>query len=290
MWFRPGQVGDSDRFRVSSLKSRISKRKAKSDPTAQKGASSAQSTESINLIDPIDNPTKSTPTPTTSVDEIDDIPPCPPPRKNAKNSTSSKDSKDKDKEKILLTDRKFKNNRITKSSSKSKITDLEKQKSPRKISAPPILDTKQNLIVPPKKNVRSHSNLNLNALLNYKNYITSSNKRLSSEDFERLRRKSLSESSNLNKAHSLDVESNLEKNVMNGNGGNTSENEVFDEPPPLPPPVKKPSSNSLTSRVAAKISEASSSAKAKKAQKKKNRKGRRPSDIRLDVNGKCFVC
>lgn len=138
-----------------------------------------------------------------------------------KEKNDKQKEREKEKEKILLTDRKFKNNRIEKSSSKGKgLNDIDKRESikgrrdARKISAPPILidnktgskNTKigsssnnssavdDGILSPAvaivKKNSRAHSNLNLNAL--YK-LVSSGNKKLSSEDFARIRRKSLSE-------------------------------------------------------------------------------------------------
>lgn len=122
-------------------------------------------------------------------------------------SPSGKKLYKNDKDKTLLTDRKFKNKRIVKSASKSKlIVDSGDTKvrgvSLRKTSAPPVFNTDQVTVATPdvvtvttasaaltvpKKHVRSHSNLNLNALLRYK--LT--NKKLSTAEFERLRRKSV---------------------------------------------------------------------------------------------------
>lgn len=312
MWFKPGQV-DSDRFRVSSLKSRI-KRKSKSDPNKTTASTNniSLSTESVNSLDTVDNIKLETP-------------PTPPPRKCSKNQLLN----DKDKEKILLTDRKFKNNRITKSSSKGKISDLEKRDSlkaatSRKTSAPPVLqgkppisngasmgliDVAASLITTkPKSHFRSHSNLNLNALLKYK-LLNSNNKKLTNDtgDIIKVRRKSLSET--LQKQSSDEIfpsDSNRfsldDAAVRNrGSGGGGDDEEQYhscseDTPPPpstieavfVEPAVvltvKKPQI-SLTSRVAAKFSDS----KSKKSAKLKKRKGGRRTSINDATinNGNC---
>lgn len=186
MWFRPGV--DSDRFRVSSFKNRIRRRKS---PTKAVG---------------VDVP------PTNNENANEKI------RKSSSKSSVNDDEAEKQK-KILLTDRKFKNNRVQKSSSKGKISDLEKRDSlrtPRKISAPPVLvddankkaATSANAAAAPKKNVRAHSNLTLNTLLRYK--LVSVSKKLSHEDFDRIRRKSLTDTAtasrgNISRLNSVDV-------------------------------------------------------------------------------------
>lgn len=318
MWFRPGQPsGESDRFRVSSLKSKI-KRKSKSDPSKPSGLIPGLSTESIHLVDTIvggsiggfcsmDNVVG------TKFEISEDMPPpCPPPRKVGK--SAAKEAKDKEKEKTLLTDRKFKNNRIQKSSSKGKISDLEKARTPRKTSAPPTLETKPPLVVvPPKKNIRSHSNLNLNALLKYKNYIGSSNKlKLNStgggDELKKSGRKSITEildksldgdddNYTANNGETVDGESNNKETVNCDQTtvvGNQVEGDLPIEEPVKSVNVVKKSSPSLTSRVAAKLSEASASSKAKKSKssKKVRKVGRNSSDTinNSDDGNLFFVC
>lgn len=102
--------------------------------------------------------------------------------------------------------KKFKNNRITKSTSRPKLADLDKNHlhlhppNNRKSSAPPDLDTehiaksaaaagaaKTTTAAAARKHMRSHSNLNFNALLRYK--LT--NRVLATVDFgDSVRRKS----------------------------------------------------------------------------------------------------
>lgn len=104
------------------------------------------------------------------------------------------------KDRVILNDPKYKSNRIEKSSSRSRIVPL----TSRKISAPPVMEvhgkghstTALNTSVPQKKNARSHSHLNLNSLLKYKSLLyagSSPEKKLTTEDFEKMRKKSMSE-------------------------------------------------------------------------------------------------
>lgn len=106
------------------------------------------------------------------------------------------------KEKILLTDRKFRNNRIEKSSSKSKIVDLEKResikrsRSNRKIyQAPALADEskvskKSKEPKESKKPSRGQTNLNFQALVKF---VVNNKKFLNTDDFNLIRRKSISE-------------------------------------------------------------------------------------------------
>uniref|UniRef100_A0A1I8P3A6 DH domain-containing protein n=1 Tax=Stomoxys calcitrans TaxID=35570 RepID=A0A1I8P3A6_STOCA len=106
------------------------------------------------------------------------------------------------KEKILLTDRKFRNNRIEKSSSKTKIADLDKKesikrsRSNRKIyQAPALVDEskvgkKSKDHKEAKKSSRTSGNLNFQALVKF---VVNNKKFLNTDDFNLIRRKSLSE-------------------------------------------------------------------------------------------------
>lgn len=252
MWFRPGQM-DTDRFRVSSFKNRMRRLKSpvKTDSVANdtveedSDESKAASHNDDNLI----------------------IQRSPSGRRLSKADN-----------KILLTDRKFKNNRVVKSSSKGKITDLEKRDSlkgrtNRKISAPPVLDTVEataTVIIAPKKSVRSHSNLNLNALLRYR----LSNKKLSHAEIDRIRRKSLTASVNsantdkAKKTNVVDVDKSDKSDVDSFINGDDEEEEVFlscEEPE-----IVKKTSPSLGARVAAHFNDQ----KTKKHNKKKRKTSR----------------
>lgn len=124
----------------------------------------------------------------------------PPTSTNVQRSSSGRRlSKTFDKSTSLVEPR-FKGKRPMKSSSKGKLAELDKNRfaSGRKSSAPPDLDTAHiakstataevtNAASSARKHVRSHSNLNFNALLRYK--LT--NRMLSTVDFDSMRRKSL---------------------------------------------------------------------------------------------------
>ncbi|XP_054736749.1 uncharacterized protein LOC129243621 [Anastrepha obliqua] len=125
------------------------------------------------------------------------------------------------KEKILLTDPKFKHNRIEKSSSKTKMTDLEKRESLKRsrsarkiaaaervaaaaaaVAASSAVTAGEEAVSPQKKKdkraekeaakkqSRGHNNLNLNALVKF---VMSNKKFLNTEEFTFTRRKSVSE-------------------------------------------------------------------------------------------------
>lgn len=111
------------------------------------------------------------------------------------------------KDQVILTDPKYKSNRIEKSSSRSRVVPL----TSRKISAPPVMEGQSHgsskgapqsgttASAAPKKNTRSHSHLNLNSLLKYKSLLYAGSnsgggdKKLTSEDFDKMRKKSMSE-------------------------------------------------------------------------------------------------
>uniref|UniRef100_A0A1B0D8S9 Uncharacterized protein n=1 Tax=Phlebotomus papatasi TaxID=29031 RepID=A0A1B0D8S9_PHLPP len=281
MWFRPGSSTnvDSDRFRVSSFKNRIRGRKA----------SKSLSSEYPSVSEEHDNVRSDK---TQSVDE-ELLSEC------------------QNKEKILLTDPKYKNNRITKSSSKGKISaeiDSGKGKTlhvvvtgGRKISAPPVLDPSKatastaNVHPVKKSNTRAHSNLNLNALLRYT--LANANKRLSSEEFERIRRKSLSDSTaggvaSSNKSSDDVTNASIEDTLcadaddvcMSQCDGSKSGMDGQEVNVTLKGVSPK---NSLTSRVAAKLSESTSRGKKNKGKK---RKGTRRQSSGSALNVLCGNC
>ncbi len=238
MWFRPGQM-DTDRFRVSSFKNRMRRFKS---PVKIETASN----------DEVDEDAEE-----SKVSKVDDD------NLIIQRSPSGRRLSKADKDKLLLTDRKFKNNRVVKSSSKGKITDLEKRDSlkgrnNRKISAPPVMDSVEataTVIVAPKKNVRSHSNLNLNALLRYR----LSNKKLSHAEIDRMRRKSITSNSAKNdkdkKTNAVDVDKGGDKSDVDSfvNGNDDDDEEVFHSCEE--PEMQKKTSPSLGARVAAHFNE-----------------------------------
>lgn len=265
MWFRPGQM-DTDRFRVSSFKNRM--RRFKSPVKVD--------TASNDEVDDDSDEKK-----VVKVDEDNLI---------IQRSPSGRRLSKSDKDKLLLTDRKFKNNRVVKSSSKGKISDLEKRdslkgRSNRKISAPPVLDTVEataTVIVAPKKNVRSHSNLNLNALLRYR----LSNKKLSHAEIDRMRRKSLTANSTKaekdKKTNVLDVDKSDSGDVdAYVNVNDDDEEEVFHSCEE--PEIQKKTSPSLGARVAAHFNEQ------KTKKNKKKRKNSRTSLHSQSSFGNCPI-
>lgn len=252
MWFRPGQM-DTDRFRVSSFKNRMRRLK------------SPVKTDSV-ASDTVEEDSDESKVANHNEDNLI-IQRSPSGRRLSKSDS-----------KILLTDRKFKNNRVVKSSSKGKITDLEKRDSlkgrnNRKISAPPVMDTVEataTVIIAPKKSVRSHSNLNLNALLRYR----LSNKKLSHAEIDRIRRKSLTASVNsannekVKKTNVVDIDKSEKSDVDSVVNGDDDEEEAFlscEEPE-----IVKKTSPSLGARVAAHFNEQ----KTKKHNKKKRKTSR----------------
>lgn len=113
------------------------------------------------------------------------------------------------KEKIFLTDRKFRNNRIEKSSSKTKVAgDLEKRESIKRSRSSRKIPTASAIMAAAeeknkqqqkkskndakdsKKQGRAHSNLNLQALVKF---VMNNKKFLNTDDFNLIRRKSISE-------------------------------------------------------------------------------------------------
>lgn len=104
------------------------------------------------------------------------------------------DNSTKEKSKALRGDQKYKKNRVSKSSSRTKVHDLKPEKpckspigSGQRKSSIQLADA----AISPKKPARKNTTLNLNALLRYKSFISGSTKKLTPDDFERIRRKSL---------------------------------------------------------------------------------------------------
>lgn len=243
MWFRPGQHSESDRFRVSSIRNRI--RRRKSSTNKQNIDGNSQETVANNG-NPFDDPLLSSSAAdnesgTNAHLTIGAVRSTAGRRSSLHRATIDLKS---DKEKVLLNDRKFKSNRIMKSSSKSKMADLidktqynaktaqSSSGSARKVSATTVpLDAPNN---PPKqKNMRTNANLNLNALLRYKSFISGTTKKLTHEDFDRLRRKSLSETAILSGRRSSGAEKQIkfEKNCSNNehriSGTEYTDDEIF---------------------------------------------------------------
>lgn len=236
MWFRPGSSSGEDRFRVSSFRSRIRGRKPSSStgadqqqsPVKSNGGKQSTTTfhvdqennnESIEVAAAAVGDTSATSagTVTSSInDSSTEIPSlvdgtnqmigdcCAKTEdgdnvKKCANIGEGEEWEEEIKDQVILTDPKYKSNRIERSSSRTKVVNS------RKISAPPVMEGQKATLTSaasgsaaaaggPKKNVRSHSHLNLNSLLKYKSLLyASAEKKLTTEDFDKMRKKSLSE-------------------------------------------------------------------------------------------------
>lgn len=160
---------------------------------------------------------------------------------------SDDDDNSKEKNKMLRVDQKYKKNRVTKSASRTKIPDIKIEKpnlsknstnssscnSQRKTSTPLI-----DLTSPSKaKTSRRNTTLNLNALLRYKSFISGSTKKLTSDDFERIRRKSLGDTGKIRRKSNPDTDktnpksklqqsSSIESNILSDDDFNTNEKQL----------------------------------------------------------------
>lgn len=189
MWFRPrNQQNDNDRFRVPSIRNKIRHRKSSTK----------------NPVVDVENNEKSAiqSTAVASSRRRDDMAVLR--SQSARRLSlllSDEDESGKEKDKVLRTDHKYKKNRVTKSSSRTKIPDLKVEKSNSGSSANVSTSNARKLSDPNDatkaavkvKTPRRNTNLNLNALLRYKSFISGSTKKLTSDDFDRMRRKSLGE-------------------------------------------------------------------------------------------------
>lgn len=134
----------------------------------------------------------------------------------------------KDKNKVLRVDQKYKKNRITKSSSRTKVVPelvVEKPNSgksssncpanQRKVSSTPLLEPTTKV-----KTARRNTTLNLNALLRYKSFISGS-KKLTPDDFDRLRRKSLGDTGKIRRKSNPDADKkdDVAKDDVDSGGG-----------------------------------------------------------------------
>lgn len=298
MWFRPRtQQNESDRFRMSSLRNKI--RHRKSTPAE----------------DGVDSSAALSKTPTSRVrdEAIGAILKSPSGRRLSMLSDDADSGTSK--EKVLLNDQKYKNNRITKSSSRTKVPEIKiatEKPSAIKVAANASsagqrkkATENSTKTTPVKvKAARRNTNLNLNALLRYKSFISGSTKKLTPDDFDRLRRKSLGETNKVRRRSSTDTEQQNDRSsnsltdkpiIINNNNNNNnnlkvpkntrqsfdsdksnedvfqSGSEDFDAHRNYGCESRK-SSPSLKLRVAAKWSESVQKATAKKNQKCENRK------------------
>lgn len=248
MWFRPRSQPNhettTDRSRVASFRNRIRPKKSvsKNEAAVNSNQDTTNATNEFNVT--ITKPIAATP------NRIRDIAAA-----AADGSgyvlrsqsgrrlsllCSDDDENAKDKNKMLRVDQKYKKNRVTKSSSRTKIgpdIKIEKQNSSknllnnaamsmqRKVSSTPILEP---VTSPAKvKTARRNTTLNLNALLRYKSFISGSTKKLTSDDFDRLRRKSLGDTGKIRRKSNPDTEQkdheHADRNSCIGGGGGVDE-------------------------------------------------------------------
>ena len=194
------------------------------------------------------------------------------------------------KDQVILTDPKYKSNRIEKSSSRTRVIPL----TSRKISAPPVMEHHHHQhkaaggstsasstgsgmsstvggavvnTVTPKKSTRSHSHLNLNSLYKSLLYAGGADKKLTSEDFDKMRKKSMSE-----------VAKAAQPNSDAANSVKLIRHEFIDEVDDCSAEkriVGPPGKMSLSDKVAAKLQE--SKKKRSKSKTRKRRGSRRSS-------------
>lgn len=204
MWFRPrSQPNENDRSRVASFRNRIRSKKSVS-----KCETDAKDTNAA-VVKPI------TATPNRIRDDSSGYV-LRSQSDRRLSLLSDDDDSAKEKNKMLRVDQKYKKNRITKSSSRTKIPDIKIEKknsgknlnnnsdSQRKNSTP-LIDPTSSVKA---KTTRRNTTLNLNALLRYKSFISGSTKKLTSDDFERMRRKSLGDTGKIRRKSNPDADKN----------------------------------------------------------------------------------
>lgn len=267
MWFRPGQQNESEPFRVSSLRNRIRRRKSTSSKTKKP------------VVDGTSEESEKSEKRASSTNRRPSLHAALNLRSVAVDTTPRSD-----KEKVLLKDRKFKSNRIAKSSSKTKVVDLI-DKTPNGVkpastssngnsrTAITTLEVPSAATIPKSKGTRMNANLNLNALLRYKSFISSTTKKLTREDFDRFRRKSLGENGKQSARKNG-------TNVNTSSGAEHTDDELFhscnddDDGSSETASVRsiRHASPSLTSRVAARLTEGVHKKKAAAKNKSERRK------------------
>lgn len=196
MWFRQrGPANERESFRMGSFRKRCGPKKP---------VSNAENKEST-TVTAIPKPSTVAPV----VRNRDDTNGLPRSRSGRRPSVLSDDDDGaKEKNKALRSDSKYKKNRVTKSASRSRVPDLKVDNKncskpancvngQRKLSTTPIIDPISPVKAKQAKQTQRNTTLNFNALLRYKSFIygeRGSTKKLTSDDFERIRRKSLADS------------------------------------------------------------------------------------------------
>lgn len=205
MWFRQrNPPNERDSFRMGSFRNRIRPKKTAPIADTKEPANVAVTTKPVTVA-PVSR-------------NRDDVSGLPRSRSGRRPSVLSDDDDGaKEKNKALRSDNKYKKNRVTKSASRTRVPDLKVEKSnsnktvncvngQRKLSSAQLIDP-----TPVKaKQTQRNSTLNFNALLRYKSFISGSTKKLTPDDFERMRRKSLADTGKVRRKSNPDSE--------NGNG------------------------------------------------------------------------
>lgn len=250
MWFSSrSQPNDSDRFRVSSIRNRMRSKKttpkcaaAAIDVTATTSSTESNETNTACHAKPTIAPVgvcccalqhpgqlvvgRNMAAVAIAAVAAATCPHC------DNEAAASAAAATKEKNKTLRVDQKYKKNRITKSTSRNKVHELKTDKqipcknvinnnSQRKMSIP-LLDVPPTITVatPKKSSNRRNGALNLNALLRYKSFISGSTKKLTSDDFDRLRRKSLGDTNAVRRKSNPDT--NKKKSGGGGGGGGSN--------------------------------------------------------------------
>lgn len=243
MWFRPRNQPNhettTDRSRVASIRNRIRPKKSvsKDEAAINSNQDTTNATNEFNVT--ITKPNRIRDIAAAAADGSGYVLRSQSGRRLSL-LCSDDDESAKDKNKMLRVDQKYKKNRVTKSSSRTKIgpeIKIEKQNSSknllnnaassmqRKVSSTPILEP---VTSPAKvKTARRNTTLNLNALLRYKSFISGSTKKLTSDDFDRLRRKSLGDTGKIRRKSNPDTDKkdqdHADRNSCIGGGGGVDE-------------------------------------------------------------------
>lgn len=221
MWFRPrsSQSNENDRSRVSSFRNRIRSKKSSAASDKDKESNAAAIKKPITVT-----PNRLRDGDSGSVGYV--LRSQSGRRLSLLSASGDDEDGAKERNRTLRVDQKYKKNRVSKSSSRTKVVPVpppppdvtikpDKQNAgkslngsnnnnnQRKVSTP-LIDTSSTSPVKgkPAKTTRRNTTLNLNALLRYKSFISGSTKKLTSDDFERLRRKSLGDTGKIHRRKS----------------------------------------------------------------------------------------
>lgn len=220
MWFRPRNTPNhetTDRSRVASIRNRIRSKKSVSKNETVNNQDAKEL--NVTIAKPTSNRIRD-----VAASVADGSGYVLRSQSGRRLSLLCSDDDDNSKNKVLLIDQKYKKNRVTKSSSRTKVVpELKVEKSnsskktangvnnQRKLSSTPLLEP---VTSPVKvKTTRRNTTLNLNALLRYKSFISGSTKKLTSDDFDRIRRKSLGDTNKIRRKSNPDTDKKNQNDV-----------------------------------------------------------------------------